>query len=241
MKPLHVACLLACVRLAVPAAAGEPLARHKNNPSYLSFRGKATILVGSGEHYGAVVNPDFDHRRYLDTLAADGLNLTRLFVGTYYEKPGDFGIGANTLAPASGRALVPWARSDTPGAADGGAKFDLSRWNAAYFERLRGFVAEAGKRGIVVEVVLFSSYYGSGWPYSPLNAANNVNGVGRGRRKSRPSSRRRNAASASGTSSRRTTATTATPCATWTPACRSSTSTTRGRRRRPSTPDWTAW
>jgi hypothetical protein len=39
-------------------------------------------------------------------------------------------------------------------------------------------VAEAGKRGIVVEVVLFSSYYGSGWPYSPMNAANNVNGVG---------------------------------------------------------------
>jgi hypothetical protein len=43
-------------------------------------------------------NPDFDYRKYLDTLAADGLNLTRLFVGTYYEKPGDFGIGANTLA-----------------------------------------------------------------------------------------------------------------------------------------------
>ena len=39
-------------------------------------------------------------------------------------------------------------------------------------------MTEAGKRGIVVEVVLFSSYYGSGWPYSPMNAANNVNGVG---------------------------------------------------------------
>ena len=158
--------------------AGEPLARHESNPAYLAFRGKATILVGSGEHYGAVVNPDFDTRRYLDTLAADGLNLTRLFVGTYYEKPGDFGIGANTLAPAPGRALVPWARCDTPGGADGGAKFDLSRWAPAYFERLRSFVTEAGKRGIVVEVVLFSSYYGSGWPYSPMNAANNVNDVG---------------------------------------------------------------
>ncbi len=39
-------------------------------------------------------------------------------------------------------------------------------------------MAEAGKRGIVVEVVLFSSYYGSGWPHSPMNAANNVNEVG---------------------------------------------------------------
>jgi hypothetical protein len=160
------------------APAAEPLALHSRNPAYFSFRGNATILVGSGEHYGAVVNRDFDYRKYIETLAADGLNLTRLFVGTYYEKPGDFGIGANTLAPAPGRALVPWARSETPGAADGGAKFDLSRWDAAYFERLEAFVAEAGKRGIVVEVVLFSSYYGSGWPHSPMNAANNVNGVG---------------------------------------------------------------
>lgn len=179
-KPLSVslAALAALLAALSPARAADPLALHPNNSRYLDFRGKATILVGSGEHYGAVVNRDFDFRKYLDTLAADGLNLTRLFVGTYYEKPGDFGIEANTLAPAPGRALVPWARSDTAGAADGGAKFDLSQWDPAYFERLRSFVGEAGKRGIVVEVVLFSSYYGSGWPYAPLHAANNVNGVG---------------------------------------------------------------
>ena len=99
-------------------------------------------------------------------------------MGSYYEKPNAFGIRANTLAPAPGRALLPWARSTTPGAADGGTKLDLARWDPAYFERLRAFVAEAGKRGIVVEVVLFSSYYEDGWPLSPLNAANNVNGVG---------------------------------------------------------------
>jgi hypothetical protein len=173
-----VATLVLQAALGSAVLGADPLALHPNNPSYLTFRGKATILVGSGEHYGAVVNRDFDYRKYLDTLAADGLSQTRLFVGTYYEKPGDFGIGANTLAPAPGRALVPWARSDSPGGADGGAKFDLSRWDPAYFERLRGFVAESGRRGILVEVVLFSSYYGSGWPYSPMNAANNVNGIG---------------------------------------------------------------
>lgn len=166
------------VAVANPAVAGEGLALQERNPAYLTFRGKPTVLVGSGEHYGAVVNRDFDTGKYLDTLEADGLNLTRLFVGTYYEKAGDFGIGANTLAPAPGRALVPWARSDTPGAADGGPKVDLSRWSTEYFERLRSFVAEAGRRGIVVEVVLFSSYYDSGWAHSPMNAANNVNGVG---------------------------------------------------------------
>ncbi len=172
------ALVLGLIGLVGSAHAAEPLALHPNNPNYLRFRGKPTILVGSGEHYGAVVNRDFDWRKYLDTLAAGGLNLTRLFVGTYYEKAGAFGIGANTLAPAAGRALLPWARSATPGAADGGNKLDLSQWDPAYFQRLRSFVSEAGKRGIVVEVVLFSSYYGEGWPYSPLNTANNVNGVG---------------------------------------------------------------
>jgi hypothetical protein len=156
----------------------QPVAVHPDNPRYLTFRGQPTVLVGSGEHYGAVVNLDFDWRRYLDTVAGDGLNLTRLFVGSYYERQGAFGIRDNTLAPAPGRAIVPWARSDTPGAADGGNKVDLSRWSPEYFERLHAFVTEAGKRGIVVEVVLFSSYYGEGWPHSPMNAANNVNGVG---------------------------------------------------------------
>ena len=98
---LALALVLAAGRL--PAAlAAEPLALHRENPRYLVFRGKATILVGSGEHYGAVVNRDFDQRRYLDTLAKDGLNLTRLFVGTYYEKPGTFGIGAQHAGPGAG-------------------------------------------------------------------------------------------------------------------------------------------
>jgi hypothetical protein len=161
------------------AAPAGVLARHPDDRRVLVFRGKPTVLVGSGEHYGAVVNQDFDYRRYLDTLAADGLDLTRLFVGTYFEKPGAFGISANTLAPAPGRALVPWARSSVPGASDGGNKVDLTRWDEAYFARLRDFVTEAGKRGIVVEVVFFSSYYGDdGWTHSPQQARNNVNGVG---------------------------------------------------------------
>ncbi len=173
-----IALLLLTLSAAWPASAAEPLRLHPKNPNYFQFRGQSAILVGATEHYGAVVNRDFAYQAYLDTIASDHLNLTRLFVGSYYEKANAFGIRNNTLAPAAGRALLPWARSATPGAADGGAKLDLARWDPAYFERLRSFVAEAGKRGIVVEIVLFSSYYGDGWPLSPLNAANNVNGIG---------------------------------------------------------------
>jgi len=168
---LAVLCLLATAG----AAAAEPLHAHPTNPRVVVFRGRPTLLVGSTEHYGAVLNPDFDYRRYLDTVAAAGLNLIRLFTGAYVEKQGDFAIRFNTLAPASGRALVPWARSQTPGYRLGGNRFDLERWDPEYFTRLKAVIEEAAKRGIVAEVTLFSAYYGGGWELSPLHPDNNVN------------------------------------------------------------------
>ncbi len=157
-------------------ATAAPIRLHPDNPHYFLFRGRATVLITSGEHYGSVLNPDFDNRKYLATLAADGLNYTRIFSGSYVEAPGAFGIARNDLAPAAGRFLAPWARSGTPGYHNGGNKFDLDRWDDAYFARLKDFVAEAGRRGIVVEMTLFSSHYADmNWANCPLNRENNVN------------------------------------------------------------------
>jgi hypothetical protein len=169
------------VLLAGPLPAGEhpPLALHPENSRYFLFRGEPTVLVTSGEHYGAVLNRDFDYVRYLDALAADGLNNTRTFSGVYREVPSSFGITDNTLAPKPDRYAAPWPRGQTPGALDGENKFDLELWDEAYFERLRDFVAEASKRGIVVELDLFCPFYREEmWEVSPMNARNNVNAVG---------------------------------------------------------------
>jgi hypothetical protein len=157
----------------------KPISLHPDNPRYFLFRGKPAVLITSGEHYGAVLNRDFDYLPYLDELGSRDFNLTRLFSGAYVENPGAFNISHNTLAPLPGRFLCPWARSSVPGYAGGGAKFDLHTWDPEYFSRLREFVAQAGKRGIVVEMVLFCPYYEEAmWSLSPLKAGNNVNGVG---------------------------------------------------------------
>jgi len=177
--PVAIALCVLAAAGAVPARGAEPVRVHPENRRLPVFRGRPTLLVGSTEHYGAVLNPDFDHRRYLDTLAASGLNLIRFFTGAYLEKQGDFGIRFNTLAPASGRALVPWARSETAGYRLGGNRFDLDRWDPAYLARLKAVVTEAAKREIVAEVTLFSAYYGGGWELSPLHPDNNVNGTPR--------------------------------------------------------------
>lgn len=152
---------------------------HPDNPHYFEYEGKPTVLVTSGEHYGALMNLDFDYVKYFDELQSKGLNHTRVFSATYREVPGDFGITGNTLAPAPNRFIAPWPRSDRPGARDGLNKFDLTKWNQNYFDRLKNLLAEAESRGIIVELVLFCPYYNdSMWEVSPLNFANNINGVG---------------------------------------------------------------
>lgn len=157
----------------------SPIRLDPVNPHYFQFRGKTIALVTSGEHYGAVLNRAVDYKLYLDTMASEGMNETRLFGGSYVEVPGkSFGILRNDLAPAPGAFIAPWARSDQPGFAGGGNKFDLEHWNPEYFTRLHDFLTEASRLGVVVEISLFSSQYGDAqWALSPFNPANNVNSV----------------------------------------------------------------
>ncbi|HVW03100.1 MAG TPA: hypothetical protein VHB77_22255 [Planctomycetaceae bacterium] len=160
-------------------AADAPIALHSENPHYFVFRGQPTVLITSAEHYGAVLNRDFDFSRYLAELHDKGLNNTRLFTGAYCEPQGAFNIAKNTLAPAPGRFLAPWARSQTAGYANGGNKFDLTRWDDEYFERLRKFMTEASRHGVVVEMNLFCPFYEDPqWKLSPFHPSNNVNNLG---------------------------------------------------------------
>src|SRR5689334_126061 len=78
------------------AAKAAPISLHPSNAHYFSFRGKPTVLVTSAEHYGAVINLDFDYVPYLDELKSKGLNLTRLWSGVYMEDAASFGIKKNT-------------------------------------------------------------------------------------------------------------------------------------------------
>src|SRR5580765_4317360 len=122
-RTIYVVALFALFRPGVSAAQqpsgsrsakSQSIRLHPANPHYFLFRGKAVVLITSGEHYGAVLNRDFDYHRYLSTLEVDGLNYTRLFTGSYVEVPAkSFGILHNNLAPGPGRFLGPWARSDT--------------------------------------------------------------------------------------------------------------------------------
>ena len=160
----------------------EPISLLPSNPHYFLFRGKPEILITSCEHYGAVINLDFDYIKYLDELKICGLNATRLFTGYYHEVPGVFGIAKNTLAPAADAYLCPWERTGIPGARDGGNKYDLDKFNEKYLNRLFDFCKASSDRGIVIELSLFCPFYshalnGSMWEAAPFFHKNNINGV----------------------------------------------------------------
>ncbi len=175
-----ILCVFLVFFLGFQFANGEgPLTLHSENPHYFSWKGKPAILITSGEHYGALLNRDFDYKTYLKTLHKDGLNHTRIFSGTYREVESSFGITDNPLSPKPDRFLCPWPRSEQKGANDGENRFDLSRFDPEYFQTLDDFMTQADRAGVIVEYTLFCPLYRDElWEVSPMNIANNINGVG---------------------------------------------------------------
>lgn len=181
-RVIYAAACIIVLLFSVPkqaSAQNKPIALNTLNPHYFVYKKKPTVLITSGEHYGAVLNTAFDYTTYLKTLAADGLNLTRTFSGAYHEPKEAFNISHNVMAPSSATFICPWARSDEPGFKDGGNKFDLNKWDDNYFTRLKAFISAAQQRGIIVEFTFFCPFYdNSQWVLSPMNSINNINGVG---------------------------------------------------------------
>jgi hypothetical protein len=146
-------CLLLTVGKTIIA---QPVSICPENRHYFFFKNKPVILITSAEHYGAVINKDFDYVPYLNMLQSYNLNYTRIYPGYLIEPEGLY-IEGNTLAPCSEALLLPWARSNVSGYASGGNKFDLGKWDEAFFKRLLDFIKKADERGIVVEICFFNA------------------------------------------------------------------------------------
>lgn len=159
------------------SATAQPISLNPSNRHYFMFRDKPEILITSAEHYGAVVNGEFDYEKYLDALKSYGLNYTRIYPGALFE-PVDKFIKGNTLGVNPERLVLPWSRSKTPGYCLGGNLFDLDKWNQIYFDRLKDFIGKASSRGIVVEICFFNCQYKDTWPISPMYYKNNIQGEG---------------------------------------------------------------
>ena len=150
-----------------------PLRPHPANPRYFQdAKGHAIYLAGS-HHWDSLVDNGerpggFDFEGYLDSLASWGHNFIRLWAAEAW---------TYDLYPR------PWLRSGPGIALDGQPRFDLARFDPAYFGRLRERVVRAGERGFYVSVMLFNGWSihdngeGNPWDRHPFNRLNNVNGI----------------------------------------------------------------
>jgi hypothetical protein len=170
----------------ISATFADPVKVFPGNPHYLMYKGKPILLITSDEAYGAVVNSEFDYVAYLDKLHSKGMNFARIYPGGYIEQPGDFAEG-NPLGVRPGKHILPWARSAVKGANPtlGEYKYDLDRWDEAYFTRLKDFCKKAYERDIIVEICFFNGQYNpewlkgtGGWLIQAIYKDNNIQGVG---------------------------------------------------------------
>jgi|GEM_PF-158222 len=175
-----------------PKAAKGPLQIHPKNPRYFTD-GSGKVILLTGSHTWASFQergvegetPDFDYERYLNFMEGYGHNFMRMW--TWEHAQWMQFVPSDTLIRYKPMAYV---RTGSGKAIDGKPKFDLSRFNQAYFDRLRERVSIAGERGIYVSVMLFQGFSveqkgtqgvdpkkGNAWDGHPFNEKNNINGV----------------------------------------------------------------
>jgi hypothetical protein len=174
-------CWLAMLVFGVAASAAlraqDAVKIDPENPKYLLFRGRPLVLISASEHYGSVINRPFDFEKYLDDAQKHKITVTRTFL--LYRELQSARNPSSPCKPESPDYISPYQRTGPGRAMDGELKYDLDKWNPEYFERLHKFLDSTSKRGIVVELTVFSNTYADNiWALNPLRAANNLQHVG---------------------------------------------------------------
>ncbi len=182
MTPCLLSVVLALGGFVSAPTAGPLRACPENPRCFADATGEAVLLVGSHTwsnlkdgSYAGDLTP-FDYQSYLDELERLGHNFIRLWTWELARYSYDEGEVLES-------APFPWLRTGPDDALDGKPKFDLDRFDDAYFRRLRERVEMARDRGVWVSIMLFEGHGVQRsrppwcWDGHPFNRANNVNGI----------------------------------------------------------------
>ena len=148
-------------------ASATPIKPHSKNPSYWEHHGKPIVLIG-GSDRDNVFQWALDGTKltdHLDLLVACGGNYIRCTMSSREYTPEGYRWD---LLP------YPFAKI--------GDKYDLEQWDDDYWNKLRAFLRETKKRGIIVQLEIWDRWNESGdsrqarfgWYWSPWNPNNNV-------------------------------------------------------------------
>ena len=164
-----------------------PLRVHPTNPRYFTDGNSKAILLTGSHTWGNLQDyryvtlpspPSMDFDVYLVFLHRHRHNFFRLWAWEAAFNP-NVKQGTTFYDP------MPYKRPGPGNALDGKPKFDLTRFNPAYFGRLRARVLAARDSGVYVSVMLFNGFSiegkgndgGDPWVGHPFNPQNNINAI----------------------------------------------------------------
>jgi len=172
-------------QIASTANIARPLAASDNPHYFKDANGTTLILTGSHtwntlQDWGTGGSPqalDFD--AFVKFLRAHGHNFTLLWT---VEMPKFCGLPTTeSSSPDFSVSPLPYKRTGPGTATDGGLKFDLTKFDQNFFDRLRMRAQALNSAGIYVGVYLFTgeflNIYRCPSDGYPLTGANNINGV----------------------------------------------------------------
>jgi hypothetical protein len=145
----------------------------ENRRYFTDDTGQAVYLTGShtwNTLSDQLVQGVFDFSAYLDVLERCNHNFFRLWVLDLFHTPeGD-------------NQPIAFLRTGPGLARDGKPKFDLTRFDETYFDRMRSRVQMAGSRGMYVGVMLFEGWWitqweEDGWSGHPFHPDNNIQAI----------------------------------------------------------------
>jgi hypothetical protein len=147
-----------------------------SNPFYFQdAQARPVVLIGDYT-WGTFSDLDYDYKALFDSHRARGLNLCRVWLWWGMEQ-----FSPETRYLGGPRHIEPYLRPGPGTARDGRPKYDLARFNPAFFERLRDVCSAARKRGIFLQLITMDACMlnnpPSLWTLHAYHRDNNINGV----------------------------------------------------------------
>ncbi|PYT23873.1 MAG: hypothetical protein DMG58_27205, partial [Acidobacteria bacterium] len=171
--------------MAWSAQVAGPLAV-SGNPNYFKDANGTVLILNGSQTWNTLQDwgsngslQTLDFKAFVDFLAAHGHNFTLLWTT---EMPKFCGFPSTESSPPDLiTSPLPWLRTGPGNATDGGLKFDLTKFNPSFFDRLRARTQALNNAGIYVGVYLFTGEWinifrcpSDGYPFT---GANNINSV----------------------------------------------------------------
>ncbi len=153
MSTLVVLVLLSLIFAKLACGGEKRIDVYKHNPAYWQYGDRPILLIGGTDDDSLFQIPDL--RDHLDVLKRVGGNYIR-----------------NTMSSRNDKGFEVQAFKEL---ADG--KYDLDKWNDAYWRRFETMLRLTSERDIIVQIEVWATfdYYRDNWAAHPMNPKNNIN------------------------------------------------------------------